>query len=127
MHSQFSRRTTSDLSPSAKAAGDDPPSSTKAPLAEEAAEQEWVEDLAVGSREILSINKELIEKLEQENASLPMEAAWIQIDATDETKFVKFEGILWEKFGCIFEIIFLGIWGNFWFSDLACGYYFWSH
>ncbi|KAI6174649.1 Neur-chan-LBD domain-containing protein [Aphelenchoides bicaudatus] len=64
---------------------EDSSASTKATPAEEADEQEWVEDLAVGSREILSVNKELIEKLEQENASLPMEAAWIQIDATDES------------------------------------------
>jgi hypothetical protein len=61
---------------------------TQSKPAEEAEEQEWIEDVAVGSREILSVSKKLIERLEQENATLPIEPAWVQIDATDETRLV---------------------------------------
>ncbi|KAH7724601.1 CBN-LGC-45 protein [Aphelenchoides avenae] len=48
-------------------------------------EEDWLEDIAFESREILSISRHLTDKLEQNNESLPMDDAWIQIDATDET------------------------------------------
>ncbi|KAE9550514.1 hypothetical protein FO519_006265 [Halicephalobus sp. NKZ332] len=60
---------------------------TEASTEDEAAkegEDDWLEDIAFESKEILSINKKLLEKLEEENSTIPMDAAWIQIDATDE-------------------------------------------
>uniref|UniRef100_A0AC34RN54 Neurotransmitter-gated ion-channel ligand-binding domain-containing protein n=1 Tax=Panagrolaimus sp. JU765 TaxID=591449 RepID=A0AC34RN54_9BILA len=47
-------------------------------------EDKWLEDITFESREILTINKKLLDKLEQENSTIPMDSAWIQIDATDE-------------------------------------------
>ncbi|KAI6238465.1 Glycine receptor subunit alphaZ1 [Aphelenchoides fujianensis] len=59
---------------------------TETPPVEEAGDQDWLEDLQVGSREILTVSKQLVERLESENVSLSaMEMAWIQIDATDGT------------------------------------------
>ncbi|KAI6240539.1 Glycine receptor subunit alphaZ1 [Aphelenchoides fujianensis] len=59
---------------------------TEVPPVEEAGDQDWLEDLQVGSREILTVSKQLVERLESENVSLSaMEMAWIQIDATDGT------------------------------------------
>lgn len=101
------RRTASDTGPPVikAAAGEEPSASTNAPV-EDADEQEWKEDLAVGSREILTVSKQLIEQLEQENGSLPMEGAWIQIDATDETKLVSFELTIGCKHRALFKDAF---------------------
>lgn len=52
-------------------------------------EDDWLEDIAFESKEILSINKKLLDKLEEENSTIPMDSAWIQIDATDEARFAK--------------------------------------
>uniref|UniRef100_A0A914Y7G5 Uncharacterized protein n=1 Tax=Panagrolaimus superbus TaxID=310955 RepID=A0A914Y7G5_9BILA len=47
-------------------------------------DDDWLEDITFESKEILSINKKLLDRLEEENSTIPMGSAWIQIDATDE-------------------------------------------
>ncbi|KAI6170026.1 Glycine receptor subunit alphaZ1 [Aphelenchoides besseyi] len=68
------------------AAKSDSADTTDAPAIEEINDQDWLEDIRVESREILSVSKQLVDRLESENVSVnSMEMAWIQIDATDET------------------------------------------
>uniref|UniRef100_A0A7E4UX14 Neur_chan_LBD domain-containing protein n=1 Tax=Panagrellus redivivus TaxID=6233 RepID=A0A7E4UX14_PANRE len=48
-------------------------------------DEDWLEDIKYESKEILSVDKHLLDKLDSDNASaIPMEKVWIQIDATDE-------------------------------------------
>lgn len=48
---------------------------------EESPDQDWLEDVAVKEKEIVTVSHTSLD-----NASSPIEEAWIQIDATDETK-----------------------------------------
>ena len=49
-------------------------------------DDEWLEDLAVDSRSIITVNKQLVDRVAAENVTTPMARAWIQIDATKATE-----------------------------------------